>query len=201
MHSTSSWYLPHSTSLQSGQILQTFRSHHLHAFDRIWFFFANFATNSSMCRKRAYGATIWSQSVRFVANSFVGNISVVVFSCLIVNCNLSPAWFQVEKCQPRSNLARPTRGSKFQVLLHDFPSLRQQCQETCPFYCALREQRQFLKVEQLRPSGNQLCARKSVTLSTNIHCDLQPSSMFQKRLPHRTACLNQLLLLLATPWL
>ena len=35
----------------------------------------------------------------------------------------------------------PNGGSKFQVLLHDFPSLRQQSQETCAFYCALQKQK------------------------------------------------------------
>ena len=55
--------------------------------------------------------------------------------------------FQVEKCPPQSNLTGPS--SKFQVLLLDFPSLRQQCQEICTFHCALQEQKEFLKVEQL----------------------------------------------------
>ena len=40
-----------------------------------------------------------------------------------------------------SNPTRPNGRSKFQVLLHDFPSLRQQCRETCTFYCALQDQK------------------------------------------------------------
>ena len=54
----------------------TFRTH----FDRIQFFFANVAINSYIYRKRAYGAPIWSQSVRFIANEFIANVSVVLFS-------------------------------------------------------------------------------------------------------------------------
>ena len=142
MYCTSSWYLPHSASLQSGRranickhFSHTFRTH----FDRIWFFFANFATNSYMYWKRTYWAPIWPQSIRFTANVFISNVSVDLFSR--INCHLSLAWFQIEKCHSRSNLTRPNGVSKFQVLLHDFPSLRQQCRETCTFYCALQDQK------------------------------------------------------------
>ena len=83
--------------------LANIRKHFAHIFcthfDRIRFFFANFATNSYMYRKRAWGAPIWPQSVRFIANVLVANVSVVLFSCLIINCHLSLAWFQVEKCR------------------------------------------------------------------------------------------------------
>ena len=84
----------------------------------------------------------------FIANVFFANDSVVLFSCLIINCpsHLSLAWSQVEKCQPRSNLTRPNGGSKFQVLLHDFPSLRQPSQETSTFIVRSRNKRQFLKI-------------------------------------------------------
>ena len=93
-------------------------------------------------------------------------VSVVLFSCLIINCHLSLAWFQVEKCQSQRNLTRPNGGSKFQVLLHDFPSLRQQWQESCTFYVRSRNKRQFLKVEHY------VCARNSYLRNLrNIICE------------------------------
>ena len=144
MHSTSFWYLPHSASLQS---LWIFANILLTSFAHISTEFENFATNSYMYRKRAYGALIWPQSVRFIANVLIANVSVVLFSYLIIKCRLSLAWFQVEKCPIGAislRLTRPNGGSKFQVLLHYFPSLRQvrqQCQETCTFNCALQEQK------------------------------------------------------------
>ena len=42
----------------------------LHAFRQNLIVFANFATNSYMYRKRAYGAPVWPQSVGLLANVF-----------------------------------------------------------------------------------------------------------------------------------
>ena len=94
-----------------------------------------------MYRKRANRAPIWPQGVRFIANVFIANVSVVLFSCPPINCHLSLAWFQVENCKPRSNVTRSNGCSKFQALLHYFPWLRQQCQESCTFYCVLQQQK------------------------------------------------------------
>ena len=54
------------------------------------------------------------------------------------NCNLSLLDFKLRNVSLGATSLDHV-GSKFQVLLHDFSSLRRQCQENCPFYCALQE--------------------------------------------------------------
>ena len=72
----------------------------------------------------------------------------------LLSCPLSLDSFQVAKCQLLSNSPRPNDGSKLLVFLQDSPSLRQQYQETCPFFkfCALQASpgtvtRHFQKIE------------------------------------------------------
>ena len=174
--------------------------------------FSQILQQIAMCRKRAYGATIWSQSVRrrqvcskrIYCKYFCRPLQLLLQYRIDVNCNLSEFCLLHDFKLKNVNL--------WAISLDQLVAVNSKC--ICPISLHLGNnvkkivhfivrwvrsgnKRQFLKVEQLR---NELCARNNVTLSANINCDLQPSSMFQRRRPHRTACLNQLLLL-ATPWL
>ena len=78
-------------------------------------------------------------------------ISLSLSSCLFItpgnltysSCVEAQCLAQFQKSVTQIIYLRPlpNGGSKFQVLLHDFPSLRQQSQETCAFYCALQKQK------------------------------------------------------------
>ena len=136
MHSTSSWYLPNSASLQSWRILTNIA---LTPFARIWTEFDSFSHVSQTCQQSANMATgrqVYSK--RIYCKRFRRSLQLPSYKLSFVSCMIS-SW----KMSNWSNPTRPNGRSKFQVLLHDFPSLRQQCQETCIFYCTLQEQKEI----------------------------------------------------------
>ena len=149
MHSTSSWYLPHSVSLQSWRTFANITT--LTPFARLrqnLIRFPNFATNSYMYCKRAYGAPIWAQCVRFTAKlskricckHFCRPLQLTCHNLSFVSCLIS-SWRISTSDQSHWTKSWQQPASKSQMRLHNFPSLRQQCQETCPFYCAIQEQK------------------------------------------------------------
>ena len=108
-----------------------------------------------MCLLHANISTGWHRASGlqhiYFCKRIIVNISVDFFSCLIINFICVLLDFKLKDVNLLA-ISPDQMVAGNSSTFAQCPFLRQQCQETCPFHCALhcsRNKRHFLKVEQL----------------------------------------------------